>query len=75
MYKRILLAYGGSLEGRTALREGALLACQQIVVAPDCGLTYLPRGIVYGKMCAWSRAAALCGENSPRVDRFFGKQG
>jgi nucleotide-binding universal stress UspA family protein len=26
MYKRILLAYDGSLEGRTALREGALLA-------------------------------------------------
>jgi nucleotide-binding universal stress UspA family protein len=28
MYKRILLAYDGSLEGRTALREGALLAYQ-----------------------------------------------
>jgi nucleotide-binding universal stress UspA family protein len=26
MYARILLAYDGSLEGRTALREGALLA-------------------------------------------------
>jgi nucleotide-binding universal stress UspA family protein len=26
MYKHILLAYDGSLEGRTALREGALLA-------------------------------------------------
>jgi nucleotide-binding universal stress UspA family protein len=26
MYKRVLLAYDGSLEGRTALREGALLA-------------------------------------------------
>ena len=25
MYKRILLAYDGSIEGRTALREGALL--------------------------------------------------
>ena len=25
MYKRILLAYDGSVEGRTALREGALL--------------------------------------------------
>jgi hypothetical protein len=24
MYKRILLAYDGSVEGRTALREGAL---------------------------------------------------
>ena len=28
MYKRILLAYDGSIEGRTALREGALLARQ-----------------------------------------------
>jgi nucleotide-binding universal stress UspA family protein len=28
MYKRILLAYDGSIEGRTALREGALLAKQ-----------------------------------------------
>jgi len=26
MYHRILLAYDGSREGRTALREGALLA-------------------------------------------------
>ncbi|RAK50657.1 universal stress protein, partial [Phenylobacterium soli] len=26
MYKRILLAFDGSVEGRTALREGALLA-------------------------------------------------
>ena len=28
MYKRILLAYDGSVEGRTALREGAPLARQ-----------------------------------------------
>ena len=28
MYRRILLAYDGSAEGRTALREGALLARQ-----------------------------------------------
>ena len=28
MYKRMLLAYDGSVEGRTALREGALLAKQ-----------------------------------------------
>ena len=28
MYKRSLLAYDGSVEGRTALREGALLARQ-----------------------------------------------
>jgi hypothetical protein len=29
MYKRSLLAYEGSAEGRTALREGALLARQR----------------------------------------------
>jgi len=28
MYKRTLLAYDGSVEGHTALREGALLARQ-----------------------------------------------
>ena len=28
MYSRILLAYDGSVEGRTALREGAVLARQ-----------------------------------------------
>ena len=28
MYERILLAYDGSLEGRTALREGAVFARQ-----------------------------------------------
>ena len=28
MYKRVLLAYDGSVEGRTALPEGALLARQ-----------------------------------------------
>jgi len=28
MYRRVMLAYDGSLEGRTALREGALLARQ-----------------------------------------------
>ena len=28
MYKRVVLAYDGSVEGRTALREGALLARQ-----------------------------------------------
>jgi nucleotide-binding universal stress UspA family protein len=28
MYSRILLAYDGSVEGRTALREGAILATQ-----------------------------------------------
>jgi hypothetical protein len=31
MYKRILLAYDGSVESRTALREGALMAKQILI--------------------------------------------
>jgi nucleotide-binding universal stress UspA family protein len=48
MYKRILLAYDGSLEGRTALREGALLARQSgaevflLSVLVDPGTLLLP---------------------------------
>jgi nucleotide-binding universal stress UspA family protein len=58
MYRNILLAYDGTLEGRLALREGALLAkrCQAkvtllaivetesfIPVAGDAGVIYVPR--------------------------------
>jgi 5-methyltetrahydropteroyltriglutamate--homocysteine methyltransferase len=25
---------------------------ERIIVAPDCGLKYLPREVAYGKMCA-----------------------
>jgi nucleotide-binding universal stress UspA family protein len=49
MYKRILLAYDGSVEGRTALREGALLARQcsaevflLSVVVVDTGILLVP---------------------------------
>ena len=47
MYKRVLLAYDGSLEGRTALREGALLARQcgaqvfLLAVLVDTGMSLL----------------------------------
>ena len=47
MYKRVLLAYDGSLEGRTALREGALLARQcgaqvfLLAVLVDTGISLL----------------------------------
>jgi len=47
MYKRVLLAYDGSLEGRTALREGALLARQSgaqvflLAVLVDTGVSLL----------------------------------
>jgi len=32
---------------------------ERIVVAPDCGLKYLPRGVAYGKMCAMVEGARI----------------
>jgi nucleotide-binding universal stress UspA family protein len=58
MYRNILLAYDGTLEGRVALREGALLAkrCEakvvllavidtaaSVSVVGEAGLAYVPR--------------------------------
>ena len=53
MYRKVLLAYGGSIEGRRALREGAKLAqlCRaevfvladvelSSIVTPDAGLPF-----------------------------------
>ncbi len=37
---------------------------ERIVVAPDCGLKYLPREVAFGKMRRWSRAPGLCGASS-----------
>jgi nucleotide-binding universal stress UspA family protein len=54
MYKRILLAYDGSVEGRTALREGALLARQSaaevflLAVLVDPGALLLPEVALAG---------------------------
>ena len=54
MYKRILLAYDGSVEGRTALREGALLARQcgaevfLLAVLVDPGALLLPEVALAG---------------------------
>jgi nucleotide-binding universal stress UspA family protein len=54
MYKRILLAYDGSVEGRTALREGALLARQcgaevfLLSVLVDTGTLLLPEVALAG---------------------------
>ena len=54
MYKRILLAYDGSVEGRTALREGALLARQcgaevfLLSVLVDTGTLLLPEAALAG---------------------------
>ena len=53
MYKRILLAYDGSVEGRTALREGALLARQ-------CGAdVFLLSVLVIPVRCCCPRRASL----------------
>jgi len=32
---------------------------ERIVVAPDCGLKYLPREVAYGKMCAMVQGARI----------------
>ncbi|MGB8365855.1 MAG: universal stress protein [Rhizomicrobium sp.] len=56
MYKRIVLAYDGSVEGRAALREGALLAqrCGAQVfllsVVPDTGGLLLAEGVHPGAL-------------------------
>jgi nucleotide-binding universal stress UspA family protein len=54
MYKRILLAYDGSVEGRTALREGALFARQcgaevfLLAVLVEPGALLLPEVVLAG---------------------------
>jgi 5-methyltetrahydropteroyltriglutamate--homocysteine methyltransferase len=35
------------------------VAAERIIVAPDCGLKYLPRAVAYGKMCAMVEGAKL----------------
>jgi 5-methyltetrahydropteroyltriglutamate--homocysteine methyltransferase len=35
------------------------VAAERIVVAPDCGLKYLPRAVAYGKMRAMVEGAAI----------------
>ena len=32
---------------------------ERIVVAPDCGLKYLPREVAFGKMCAMVEGAKI----------------
>jgi len=34
-------------------------SAERIVVAPDCGLKYLPRDVAYGKMCAMVEGAGM----------------
>jgi 5-methyltetrahydropteroyltriglutamate--homocysteine methyltransferase len=35
------------------------VSADRIVVAPDCGLKYLPREVAFGKMCAMVEAAKI----------------
>jgi 5-methyltetrahydropteroyltriglutamate--homocysteine methyltransferase len=35
------------------------VAPERIVVAPDCGLKYLPRDVAFGKMCAMVEGAKI----------------
>ena len=41
---------------------------ERIVVAPDCGLKYLPRSVAFGKMCAMVEGAALVRDEMLRID-------
>ena len=41
---------------RRALKH---VPAERIIVAPDCGLKYLPRDVAYGKMCAMVEGAAI----------------
>jgi len=36
-----------------------VLPPERLVVAPDCGLKYLPRDVAYGKMRAMAKGAAM----------------
>ena len=44
----------------TRIRRALLhVPAERIVVAPDCGLKYLPRGVAFGKMRAMAEGAAI----------------
>jgi 5-methyltetrahydropteroyltriglutamate--homocysteine methyltransferase len=40
-------------------RALAQIAAERIVVAPDCGMKYLPRAVAFGKMRAMAEGAAI----------------
>jgi 5-methyltetrahydropteroyltriglutamate--homocysteine methyltransferase len=40
-------------------RALAHVAANRVVVAPDCGMKYLPRPVAFGKMKAMAEGAAL----------------
>jgi len=64
MYKRILLAYDGSVEGRTALREGALLARQ-------CGAEVFLLSVLVDPSAFLLSAAAHAGASVQMEDDFM----
>src|SRR5271169_625780 len=64
MYKRILLAYDGSIEGRTALREGALLARQ-------CGAEVFLLSVIVDPGAFLLAAAAHAGAPVQTEDAFM----
>jgi nucleotide-binding universal stress UspA family protein len=64
MYKRILLAYDGSVEGRTALREGALLARQ-------CGAAVFLLAVLVDPGALLLPEAALAGASAQMEDDFM----
>jgi 5-methyltetrahydropteroyltriglutamate--homocysteine methyltransferase len=39
---------------------------ERIVVAPDCGLKYLPREVAFGKMCAMAEGTRMVREEIAR---------
>jgi nucleotide-binding universal stress UspA family protein len=64
MYKRVLLAYDGSIEGRTALREGALLARQ-------CGAEVFLLSVIIDPSAFLLAAAAHAGAPVQTEDAFM----
>jgi len=55
MYKGVLLAYDGSVEGRTALREGALLARQgRQKMKRVCKMAMVATGTLVGASTTWA---------------------
>jgi 5-methyltetrahydropteroyltriglutamate--homocysteine methyltransferase len=43
---------------------------ERIIVAPDCGLKYLPRDVAYGKMAAMAEGARIVREELEPIKRF-----
>ena len=47
----------GEVEARVR-RALPYVAAERLVLAPDCGMKYLPRDVAYGKLAAMTEAAA-----------------